>query len=607
MGFSTIDIVVFSIYVLIIISIGWWVSRKKPGEEQNSTDYFLAGRSLPWYAIGASLIASNISAEQIIGMSGSGFAIGMSIAAYELMAAVTLLLVAKYLLPIYLNKGIFTMPQFLLLRYDGRVRTSLAVFWLLLYVFVNLTTVMFLGALALNTVMGLPFIYGILGLGAFSLIYSIYGGLKAVAYTDIIQVIFLVIGGVLVSGVALNLVSGGNGALSGLFTLIREVPEKFDMIFDVGSTYTIGGETKSAYKDLPGISVLIGGMWIANLAYWGCNQYITQRALAAKDLAEARKGVAFAAFLKVIMPLFVVIPGVAVYYLVEKTGDPNIINSMMGDGSMKPDKSYPTMLALVPMGLKGITFAALIGAIISSLASMMNSTATIFTMDIYNKFINKTASENTLVKVGRFTSFIALVVACLVTPALEGFDQMFQYIQEFSGFVTPAVTVIFLFGMFWSKATSNAALWVAVLSLPLNAFFYFFVPEVPFIDRMGFVFIILCFAMIIISWIDKEDFKWRNQNFLIIIACLVLFIIMEGGNHEMFDGTVLSMDTHIGKTMIHLMSITFIVLAIFLSQGIDYDRKAIDISKKHFKSSKSFNVSALIVVIIVALIYIVWW
>lgn len=607
MYFSTIDIAVFALYALIIIGIAWWVSRKKGGEEQNSTDYFLAGKALPWYAIGASLIASNISAEQIIGMSGSGFAIGMAIAAYELMAAVSLLLIAKYFLPIYLNKGIFTMPQFLLMRYDGRVRTSLAIFWLLLYVFVNLTTVMFLGALALNTVMGIPFVTAIIGLAAFSLIYSLYGGLKAVAYTDIIQVIFLVIGGVLVTSVSLDMVSGGNGPLSGLATLIREVPSKFDMIFDVDSTYTIGTQTKSSYMDLPGVSVLIGGMWIANLAYWGCNQYITQRALAAKDLAEARKGVAFAAFLKVLMPLFVVVPGIAAYYMVEKTGDANIVNAMMTDGALKPDKSYPAMLALVPAGLKGITFAALIGAIISSLSSMMNSTSTIFTMDIYNKFFNRTASERNLVTVGRVAGFVALVVACLVTPALSGFDQMFQYIQEFSGFVTPAVTVIFLFGMFWSKATSNAALWVAVLSIPLNAFFYFYLPEVPFIDRMGFVFVILSFAMIIISWIDKVDFNWKDQNFLIIIGCLILFVIMEGGNHEMFDGTVLSMDTHLGKTLTHVMSLTFIALALFLSQGIEFDRNAIDISKKHYQSGKAFNTSAVIVLILVAIVYIVWW
>ncbi|MEM8896104.1 MAG: sodium/solute symporter, partial [Bacteroidota bacterium] len=359
-SFSTIDIVVFSIYALFIIGLGLWVSRKKEGEEQNSTDYFLAGKTLPWYAIGASLIASNISAEQIIGMSGSGYAIGMAIAAYELMAAITLLLVAKYFLPIYLHKGIFTMPQFLMMRYDNRIKTLMAIFWLLLYVFVNLTAVMFLGALTLNTVIGVPFIWAIVGLATFSVLYSLYGGLKAVAYTDIVQVIFLVIGGVMVSGIALDLVSDGNGAIQGFFTLVAEVPQKFDMIFEVGDTYTINGDTKSLYMDLPGVTVLVGGLWIANLAYWGCNQYITQRALAGKNLEEARKGVAFAAFLKVIMPIFVVIPGVAAFYLVEN-GNTAITDLIKIDGLIKPDNSYPTMLALVPAGLKGITFAALIG------------------------------------------------------------------------------------------------------------------------------------------------------------------------------------------------------------------------------------------------------
>jgi SSS family solute:Na+ symporter len=387
MEFSNIDVIVFSVYALFIIGLGLWVSRKKKGEEQNSTDYFLAGKTLPWYAIGASLIASNISAEQIIGMSGSGFSIGMAIAAYELMAAITLLLVAKYFLPIYLNKGIFTMPQFLLMRYDNRIKTLMAFFWLILYVFVNLTAVIYLGALTLNTVVGISFNWAIFSLAAFSVLYSVYGGLKAVAYTDVVQVIFLIIGGVMVTYISLDLVSGGGGPISGFMTLLDNVPQKFDMIFDVDSTYTINGVTKSSYMDLPGITVLIGGMWIANLSYWGCNQYITQRALAGKTLAEARKGVAFAAFLKVIMPLIVVLPGIAVFYLVE-TGNTQITELIKINGIVKPDNSYPTILALVPAGLKGITFAALIGAIVSSLSSMMNSTATIFTMDIYHKYIN---------------------------------------------------------------------------------------------------------------------------------------------------------------------------------------------------------------------------
>ncbi|MEL7148751.1 MAG: sodium/solute symporter, partial [Bacteroidota bacterium] len=450
MGFSTVDGIVFGIYALFIIGLGIWVSRKKSGEEQTSEDYFLAGKTQPWFAIGASLIASNISAEQIIGMSGSGYLMGMAIAAYELMAAATLLLVAKYFLPIYLHKNIYSMPQFLEMRYDSRVKTSMAIFWLLLYVFVNLSAVIFLGAKALETVMQIDLVYGVIGLAAFSVLYSIYGGLKAVAYTDIVQVIFLVIGGVLTTYFALDLVSNGEGFFAGASTLIKEVPDRFDMIFDDGHPY---------YADLPGVTILIGGMWIANLSYWGCNQYITQRALAGKNLSEARKGMAFAAFLKVLMPVIVVVPGIAALYLVQQNnGD---VTSLMtsidgetGKSFVDNDRSYPTMLSFVPLGLKGITFAALIGAIVSSLSSMMNSTATIFTMDIYKNIINKEASEKRLVATGRIVGIVAIIIACLITPVLKGFDQMFGFIQEFSGFITPGVTVIFLFGLFWKKGSA---------------------------------------------------------------------------------------------------------------------------------------------------------
>ncbi len=628
MEFSTVDIGVFTVYALFIVGLGIWVSRKKSGEAQTSKDYFLAGKSLPWYAIGASLIASNISAEQIIGMSGSGYVMGMAIAAYELMAAATLLLVAKYFLPIYLDKQIFTMPQFLELRYDNRVKTSLAVFWLLLYVFVNLTAVMFLGALTLETVIGIPFTYGIIGLAAFSILYSIYGGLKAVAYTDIVQVIFLVIGGIMTTYIALDLVSDGNGFFSGLGILGREVPEKFDMIFEYGHPN---------YIDLPGVTILIGGMWIANLSYWGCNQYITQRALAGKDLTEARKGMAFAAFLKVLMPLIVVVPGIAALYLVQ-SGDANIIELMTsvdektGESFIKNDKSYPAMLALVPMGLKGITFAALIGAIVSSLSSMMNSTSTIFTMDIYKNFLNKNASESKLVTIGRIAGFAAILVACLVTPLLGGFDQMFQFIQEFSGFITPGVTVIFLFGLFWKKGTAKGAMAVVIVTfisaliqlsvivtknvntelyqtLQDNWFTGILVGFVnaPFLDRMGFMFFVLSFLMILFSMMDKEDFKWKDQNFLIILACLLLFIIMEGGNKEMFHDTVLSMRTPIGKTLIHLMGAAMVALALFLTYPTDYDDKAIEVHSSLYKSKKVFNLMALAVIVMLVLIYTIWW
>ncbi|MGB3463794.1 MAG: sodium/solute symporter, partial [Cyclobacteriaceae bacterium] len=452
MGFSAVDITVFSLYALFIVGLGIWVSRKKSGEEQTSEDYFLAGKTLPWYAIGASLIASNISAEQIIGMSGSGYLMGMAIAAYELMAAATLLLVAKYFLPIYLHKNIYSMPQFLEMRYNKSVKTSMAVFWLLLYVFVNLSTILFLGAQALETVVGIDKIWGVVGLAAFSVIYSIYGGLKAVAYTDVVQVVFLIIGGIFTTYFALDLVSGdAGGALDGAATILKDIPQKFDMIFDAGHPN---------YVDLPGVTILIGGMWIANLSYWGFNQYITQRALAGKNLSEARKGMAFAAFLKILMPVIVVVPGIAAFYVVSQ-GNSDVIDLMTtanadGIGEFKADRSYPAMLSYVPAGLKGITFAALIGAIISSLSSMMNSVSTIFTMDIYRN-IKKDASERKLVSIGRITGIVALTIACFMTPLLGGFEQMFKFIQEFSGFITPGVTVIFLFGFFWKKGTGIGA------------------------------------------------------------------------------------------------------------------------------------------------------
>ncbi|MCR9251043.1 MAG: sodium/sugar symporter [bacterium] len=628
MEFSNVDIGVFTIYALFIIGLGIWVSRKKSGESQTSKDYFLAGKSLPWYAIGASLIASNISAEQIIGMSGSGYVMGMAIAAYELMAAATLLLVAKYFLPIYLDKQIFTMPQFLELRYDNRVKTSLAVFWLLLYVFVNLTAVMFLGALTLETVIGVPFIYGVIGLAAFSILYSIYGGLKAVAYTDIVQVIFLVIGGIMTTYIALNLVSDGGGFIKGFSILAKDVPDKFDMIFQYGHPN---------YVDLPGVTILIGGMWIANLAYWGCNQYITQRALAGKDLGEARKGMAFAAFLKVLMPLIVVVPGIAAFYLVQN-GNTQIIDLMTsvdgdtGESLIKNDKSYPAMLALVPMGLKGITFAALIGAIVSSLSSMMNSTSTIFTMDIYKNYLNKSASENNLVTIGRVTGLVAIIIACLVTPLLSGFDQMFQFIQEFSGFITPGVTVIFLFGLFWKKGTAKGAMAVVIVtfvsaiiqlsiiviksgnaelyqSMQNNWFTGIFIAfsNAPFLDRMGFMFFLLSFLMILFSLMDKEDFKWKDQNFLMVLGCLFLFIIMEGGNKEMFHDTVLSLHTPLGKTLIHFMGAAMVALSLFLTHPTDYDDNAIEVHSSLYKSKKVFNLMALAVIIMLILIYTIWW
>jgi solute:Na+ symporter, SSS family len=476
---NSIDITVLVIYTLVLLGIAYWSSRDKKGHEKNSQDYFMASQSLPWWAIGASLIAANISAEQIIGMSGSGYVIGMGIAAYELMAAITLIIIAKYFLPIFLAKGIYTMPQFLEARYDGRVRTVMAVFWLILYTFVNLTAVLYLGSLAISQFLGIDMLYGMLFLALFSITYSIYGGLKAVAMTDIIQVVLLVLGGIIVTYLALDKIAEGAGALRGFMSLLEKAPEKFDMILS---------KDNPNYSHLPGISVLIGGLWIMNISYWGFNQYIIQRALAAKSIQEAQKGMAFAAYVKLFVPVVVVLPGICAVVLTPELN--------------KPDQAYPEMMKLLPHGLLGIAFAALVAAIASSLSSMSNSVSTIFTIDIYKKLFNLKASEKKLVFVGRLSAFIAMSVAVLSAKPLIGqSEQAFQFIQEFTGFLTPGIVVIFLFGFFWKKATSSSALSAAIASVVFSWLLKVLVPDVPFMDRVSLVFFMCILVAVLVTYL----------------------------------------------------------------------------------------------------------
>ena len=482
MNLGTLDLAVVAVYAIVLLVLAQWVSREKAGHEKDSSDYFLAGRKLPWWAIGASLIAANISAEQIIGMSGSAWVMGIAIAAYEWMAAITLVIVGKWLLPVFLKHRIFTMPQFLEQRFDHRVRNVMAIFWLIVYVFVNLTSILWLGALAVNTVTGLDLTAGLIALGAFAAAYSLYGGLKAVALTDIIQVTLLVFGGILIAIISLNEVSGGQGTIAGFQLLLERLPEKFDLIFTKDSPH---------YDALPGISVLVGGMWIMNLSYWGFNQYIIQRALAAKSTQEAQKGILFAAFLKMLMPLIIVLPGVAAVVLA-----PNLD---------APDRAYPTVMNLLPAGILGLVFAALIAAIVSSLASMMNSISTIFTMDIYRHHGGSQHSEKQLVTVGRIVSFSAIVTAMILArPLLGKFDQAFQYIQEFTGFFTPGVCALFLLGFFWPKTTANGALATTIGSAVFSIAFKLLWPELPFIDRVGIVFLLCIAAGMLVSKIQDQ-------------------------------------------------------------------------------------------------------
>ena len=541
--FEFLDYAIFMGYAILILGVGLWVSRDKKGHEKNAEDYFLASKSLPWWAVGTSLIAANISAEQFIGMSGSGFKLGLAIASYEWMAALTLIIVGKYFLPIFIEKGLYTIPEFVEQRFSTNLKTILAVFWIALYVFVNLASVLYLGSLALETIMGIPMMYGVMGLAAFAAAYSLYGGLSAVSWTDVIQVIFLTIGGLVTTYLALDAVSGGEGFWAGMITIMDAAPEKFAMILD---------KSNPEYISLPGIGVLVGGMWVANLYYWGFNQYIIQRTLAAKSLRESQKGILLAAGIKLILPIIVVIPGIAAYVMIH---DPAILSGLgeVAQSNMpsmdQADKAYPWLLQFLPTGLKGLAFAALTAAIVSSLASMLNSTATIFTMDIYKPYIKPNATDRQTVSMGRISAVVALIVASIMATLLGGIDQAFQFIQEYTGVVSPGILAVFILGLFWRKTTNKAAIVGALTSIPIAMYFKvapkgwsdaaFFV-DIPFLDQMGYTALLTMVVMVVISYrqnkgaddeksiaITKETFKtdgiYNISAFAIMLILTALY------------------------------------------------------------------------------------
>ncbi|MEO6520179.1 MAG: sodium/sugar symporter [Mucilaginibacter sp.] len=512
---QTGDYIVFLIYFLIVALYGWWVYQRKKNVNATSHDYFLAEGSLTWWAIGASLIASNISAEQFIGMSGSGFKMGLAISTYEWMASLTLIIVAVFFIPVYLKNKIFTMPQFLKQRYNGTVAMIMAVFWLLLYVVVNLTSILYLGALAVSSISGVSFAVCMWGLAIFAIIIAL-GGMKVIGYTDVIQVFFLILGGLVTTYIALDLVAqhfGSSGPVSGFNLMASHASDHFHMIFK---------KDNPSYMDLPGLTVLVGGMWIVNLNYWGCNQYITQRALGA-DLKTARGGILFAAFLKLLMPVIVVLPGIAAFVLYKQD---LFQKEMMHNGELNPDNAYPVLLDLLPTYMKGLSFAALTAAVVASLAGKVNSIATIFTLDIYKNTFKTDASEKNLVLVGKIAVVVAMFLGIVISPYL-GIDKKggFQYIQEYTGFVSPGIFAMFILGFFWRKTTSNAALFATIGGFILSVMFKLLpgwvnlsflansgfskandagVYEIPFLDRMGFVFLICIFVMYVISMIENS-------------------------------------------------------------------------------------------------------
>ena len=527
--FEFLDYLIFGLYAITILAIGLWVSRDKDGKQKNAEDYFLASKSLPWWAVGTSLIAANISAEQFIGMSGSGFALGLAIASYEWMAAITLLVVGKYFLPIFIEKGLYTIPEFIEKRFSTNLKTILAIFWIALFVFVNLTTVLFLGGKALDTIIGVGdgaiLLNSIIGLGLFAAAYSLWGGLASVAWTDVIQVVILIFGGLLMTYFALANVTDSGSFIDGMKYVYEKAPERFSMILSKGEIIKPNGG--DAWWDLPGLAVLIGGIWVANLYYWGFNQYIIQRTLAAKSLAEGQKGIVFAAFLKLIIPVIVVLPGIIAYVMnLDDTGvltatsiDPGFIGAA---GNIANDNAAPWLIKnFIPSGVKGLILAALAAAIVSSLASMLNSTSTIFTMDIYRSHFNKNASDAQMVFVGRITAVVALIIAIIIAPQLGSLGQVFIFIQEYTGVVSPGILAVFLMGLFYKKATNNAAIWGAILSIPIAMYFKvapkgwsdasIFV-ELPFMHQMGYTCIATLAVIALISYLDgnKDDSKAIN-------------------------------------------------------------------------------------------------
>ena len=649
-GFEPVDYLVFVVYIIILVSMGLFLSRSKKGEEKSSTDYFLAGNTLTWWAVGASLIAANISAEQFIGMSGSAYASGIAQAAYELMAAATLLVVGKFLLPLMIEKKIFTIPQFLRERYNWGVGFAFSLLWLFLYVFVNLTSVAWLGALAIQQILGLPtdmtFIVAgmeidqvrmviILCLFLIAGIYSIYGGLASVAWTDVMQVTFLVGGGLLTAYAALSVIGeemGIGNAWDALMHIkdylasidgdkhfnlvVTRNEELYPVINGVvdGTGNTI--QKEDPFFTNPGIVLIFGALWLTNLGYWGFNQYIIQKGLAAKSLDEAKKGMVFAAFLKILIPFIVCIPGVCAFYIMNAPECEDLRQQLAG-AITRSDDAYPYLIRnFTPTAVKGLSFAALAAAVISSLASMFNSTSTLFTMDVYKQFINKNASEKKLVNVGRLTSVCALIIAMIaVYPLMGGIDQAFQFIQEYSAFVYPGVVVIFGLGLLWKRSSGTAAVVCAIGTFAFSIIYKFAFPEMPFLIRSGVVFITLVILFVWISLSSKKAvpadtldadsvktmMRWSTIMFCVAAVSLVLSIsgfFNETMHMYGFEGA-----------MIFFAAITGTIGLYLRSNAKDkvQDPKLVPIDLNIFHTDRIFNIGAIGVIVILTILYVVLW
>lgn len=640
-GFETIDFIIGIVYLILLLSLSLFISRDREGRDKDIKDYFLASNTLTWWAVGSSLIASNISAEQIIGTSGGGYANGLSIAAYEIMAAIALLLIGKFFLPIMFNSKIFTIPQFLRERYNDKVGLAFSIFWILLYIFINLTSVAWLGALAIEHILGLKGIVVSFGdfevsirliimaiLFMISAMYSLYGGFAAIAWSDVMQVTFIIGGSLITAYFALSAIAGNDGTFLDGFNKMYSYLTTGSHTKDVHFHLVVQeSHDKAAFNNVPGLAAIVGGVWLTNLCYWGFNQYITQKGLAAKSLEEARKGFMFAGFLKMLIPFCVIIPGICTYYMVEH-GNQNVLQMGM---IHSPEEAYPWFIRnFIPTGIKGLFFVALIAAIISSIASMGNSTATLFTIDIYKRFINKDASNKTLVGIGRFVTFVAFCIALIAAiPILGGIDQTFLYIQEYSALIYPGIVIVLGFGLLWKRASSTAAIWTAVITVPLGLLLKICMPDVAFLFRVGYVFMIEVVLFIVISLYSKKNIhsdicdendrkvmiKWGKIFGISSIAIIIVTLCVTIANTMLPEGAtpdnnVIAYLNDIGFQAFYFFGI-FVGACSFtlISNAKDklQNHKDIPIDLSSFTTSKGYLYGTLAVCLITALLYIYWW
>ena len=636
-GLESIDYVILFTYLIMLVSLGVFLSFNR--ETKNTNDYFLAGNTLTWWAVGASLIAANISAEQLIGMAGTAYADGIAIAAYEIMAAITLLLLGKFLLPIMMEQRIFTMPQFLRKRYNSGVGLAFSILWLFLYIFINLTTVAWLGALAIEQIMGLQGliiemgffhisarIIIIIALFAIAGLYSIHGGMTSVAWTDVMQVVFIIGGGLATAYYALGAVAGDDGSISEGFQKLCNFAIDREYAKDAHFHLIIQeSHNASAYDNVPGIAAIVGGLWLTNLCYWGFNQYITQKGLAAYSIHEAQKGFLFAGMLKILMPFIVLIPGICAFYITQY-GDTNL-----QDAIKVSDEAYPWFIKnFMPTGIKGLAFVALAAAVISSLASMLNSTSTIFTIDIYRKYINPEASDKKLVIMGRTAAILALIIALIsAAPLLGELDQAFQYIQEYSAFLYPGIAIVFGLGLLWKRASGTAAIWITILTLPLGIIFKFIFPSVPFQFRAGYVFMILLILFVTISLNSKKVIpsqsilkaaqdlmkRWGYIMGGVAIASVVAATIVSCSmlllpSDATPENNILAYLNDIGFQAFYFFGFlagACALLCLSNARSPYQDPKALTINIALFSTTRGYTYGALSVCIVSLIIYIILW